>query len=107
MEAPSQDHAAPLGRRWRLLVGSRDTGITVEPDAQWANMWRIHKRGFVSDMVNLSRAKDAAAVMAGCDRSHPANWMRETAPGTAACARKTAPRARAHDSLAERMGDSA
>ena len=42
----------------------RDRGkalATVEPDAQHAGMWRIRMPdGWVSDMANLSWAKDAA-----------------------------------------------
>jgi len=36
----------------------------VLPDATYPTMHRIHFRGWVSDMVNLSRAKDAAREMA-------------------------------------------
>ena len=37
----------------------------VVPDAKYPNMWRIKwPDGTLSDMVNLSRAKDAAAVIA-------------------------------------------
>ena len=38
---------------------------TVEPDKDWPGMWRVHMPdGHVSDMVNLSRAKDAALSLA-------------------------------------------
>jgi hypothetical protein len=34
---------------------------TIEPDGIWPGMWRIRlSRGYCSDMVNLTRAKDAA-----------------------------------------------
>jgi hypothetical protein len=34
---------------------------TIKPDAKWPNMWRVHlPNGQVSDMVNLTRAKDVA-----------------------------------------------
>jgi hypothetical protein len=33
---------------------------TVEEDANWAGMWRVRFGGKLSDMANLSRAKDAA-----------------------------------------------
>jgi hypothetical protein len=37
----------------------------VVPDTRWASMWRIHwPDSRVSDMVNLARAKDAAAAIA-------------------------------------------
>ena len=62
----------PLGRTvtpasaltWRIAIYLRDRGkplATVEPDTQYAGMWRIHMPdGWVSDMANLSRAKEAA-----------------------------------------------
>ena len=44
-----------------LCIGSKATGISVRSDRDWPGMWRIHvSNGRVSDMVNLSRAKDAA-----------------------------------------------
>ena len=33
---------------------------TVEEDASWPGMWRVRLGGKLSDMTNLSRAKDAA-----------------------------------------------
>ena len=40
----------------------------VVPDERWPKMWRIHwPDGSISEMVNLSRAKDAAVVI--CLRS--------------------------------------
>jgi hypothetical protein len=33
---------------------------TVEADAKWPGMWRVRFDGKLSDMANLSRAKDAA-----------------------------------------------
>ena len=33
---------------------------TVEPEAKWPGMWRVRFGGKLSDMANLSRAKDAA-----------------------------------------------
>jgi hypothetical protein len=44
-----------------LHIGKRFTGITVREDAHWPGMWRVHSAdGQVSDMANLTRAKDAA-----------------------------------------------
>jgi hypothetical protein len=35
--------------------------VTIKLDAKWANMWRVHMpNGQVSDMTNLTRARDAA-----------------------------------------------
>jgi hypothetical protein len=37
----------------------------VKPDERYSSMWRIHwPDGEVSDMVNLTRARDAARTMA-------------------------------------------
>ena len=49
----------------QLRVGSKDGRVmaTLEPDARWRGMWRVRFGGELSDMVNLSRAKDAAASM--------------------------------------------
>lgn len=34
---------------------------TIKPDAKWPSMWRVHlPNGQVSDMTNLTRAKDTA-----------------------------------------------
>src|SRR6516164_338500 len=33
---------------------------TIEPDANWPGMWRVRFGGKLSDMANLSRAKDTA-----------------------------------------------
>jgi hypothetical protein len=38
---------------------------TVEPDTKYPGMWRIHMPdGWISDMANLSRAKDGAMLSA-------------------------------------------
>jgi hypothetical protein len=35
--------------------------VTVKQDAKWPKMWRLHfQNGQVSDMTNLTRARDAA-----------------------------------------------
>ena len=60
---------------WRLYLGTKSTGIVVAPDAKYPNMWRIHwPDRNPSDIVNLSRAKDAAALWA-C-RTNPGQWAR-------------------------------
>jgi hypothetical protein len=43
----------------RLASGGRVLA-TVEPDGNWSGMWRVRSGGTLSDMANLSRAKDAA-----------------------------------------------
>jgi hypothetical protein len=43
---------------------SRKPLACLKPDDRYPTMWRIHwPDGEVSDMVNLTRAKDAAAVL--------------------------------------------
>jgi hypothetical protein len=66
-----------------LYYGSGHKPIAkVVPDLRHAGMWRIElPDGSLSDMVNLTRAKDAAAVMA--ERGPPArdrrrlHWQKE------------------------------
>jgi hypothetical protein len=43
----------------KLKLGARVTA-TIEPDTNWPGMWRVRFGGMLSDMANLSRAKDAA-----------------------------------------------
>ena len=46
---------------FELRVGKRRTGFAVVPDTKWPGMYRVRTPdGGLSDMVNLSRAKDAA-----------------------------------------------
>jgi hypothetical protein len=44
----------------RLYIGGKFAGVSVEPDAAWSNMWHVRMGDRLSDMVNLTRAKDAA-----------------------------------------------
>jgi hypothetical protein len=47
-----------------LHVGhSRKPILAIEPDAKWPGMWRVRHPDGTSDMVNLSRAKDAATAI--------------------------------------------
>jgi hypothetical protein len=62
-----------------LYVGRRKTGIYVEIDAVYPKMWRIRKADELSDMVNLTRARDAARSWARPDGTggiKNANWKR-------------------------------
>ena len=47
----------------KLRLGAR-VAATIEPDANWPGMWRVRFGGKLSDMANLSRAKDAAIFLA-------------------------------------------
>jgi hypothetical protein len=52
--------------RWkgRQLFLGRKLLATVEPDIDRPELWRVHfPNGFVTDMVNLTRAKDAAVAL--------------------------------------------
>jgi hypothetical protein len=59
-----------------LYYGSSHTPLArVVPDGRYPGMWRIAwGDGFLSDMVNLARAKDAGAVLA--QRGPPARDVR-------------------------------
>ena len=46
-----------------LRLGRRVVA-TIEPDARWSGMWRARCGSNSSDMVNLTRAKEAAALLA-------------------------------------------
>jgi hypothetical protein len=55
------DHSLRLrSPRGRMLA-------TIEPDQTWPKMWRVRISGRLTDMVNLTRAKDAAACLALVD----------------------------------------
>jgi|SRR5215831_15126473 len=75
---------------WRLSIGNRFTGLVVCPDPQWPNMWRIHFGGRISDVVNLTRAKDAAINWGRAEGQGGAKgvrWERRETPVEAAPAR--------------------
>jgi hypothetical protein len=47
------------------LLFRRRLVASVDPDSKYPNMWRVRlPSGHVSDMVNLTRAKDAAVCLA-------------------------------------------
>jgi hypothetical protein len=49
----------------RLRLHSGRLLATVEPDQKWNGMWRVRlPNGFLSDMVNRTRARDAAISLA-------------------------------------------
>ncbi len=69
----------------KLYVGNKFTGITVEPDKKYPGvMWRVRQGEYLSEMVNLARAKDAALSWAARDRGYGIGprdgikWARET-----------------------------
>ena len=56
----------------RIGEGRRPTpekgGITIVRDPEWPNMWRVRlPNGQLTDMVNLTRAKDAARSLSRRD----------------------------------------
>ena len=53
------------GSRYTLHQGGRKAVVSVEPDVRWPAMYRVRKPdGTLTDMVNLTRAKDAAMSIA-------------------------------------------
>ena len=49
----------------RLMCGNRFSGVQIVPDGKWRSMWRVeYPAGHLSDMVNKTRAMDAARQMA-------------------------------------------
>jgi hypothetical protein len=68
----------------KLYIGGKFTGVSIEADAVYPGMWRIRRGGRLSDMVNKTRAKDAAIAWArprGLGGDETAQWHhRETAP---------------------------
>jgi hypothetical protein len=55
----STDH---LKMAWKAPGGTR---IAVRPDPIWPGMFRVHHGARITDMVNISRARDAAQALAG------------------------------------------
>lgn len=54
-----------ISRALALYYGkSEEPLLHVEPDAIWPGMFRVRTSSGVSDMVNLTRAKDAAVTIA-------------------------------------------
>ena len=79
------DHWRTNGSRWELVTAGRVVAKVV-PDAVYAGMWRIDLGdGALSDMVNLTRAKEAAVTEGR--RDHP-----QTPPWRLAHALKRSPR---------------
>jgi hypothetical protein len=69
--ARKRQHSRVFGNRhlvWRgekLCLGSKAL-VAILPDVQYPGMWRVRSGGALSDMVNLSRARDAARGFALC-----------------------------------------
>lgn len=62
-----------------LYIGNKWTGVSIQTDPDWPTMWRVRQGEQVSDMVNLSRAKDAAVAWArprGLGGNEVATWRR-------------------------------
>jgi hypothetical protein len=61
---------------WQLFVGKKCTGLKISPDLQWAGVWRIRASdGWISDMVNLARAKECARLMSVVNGQQAARWV--------------------------------
>ena len=90
------DHAAPVSfTRMGLYIGNRFTGVSLEPDAVYPQMWRIRRGDQLSDTVNLTRAKEAAISWArprGLGGAETVSWhTREKAAGAAPSTPKDCP----------------
>lgn len=72
------------GAEWRLYRDRRVVGRVVS-DAKWPGMWRVKLPGGLSDMVNLTRAKDAALGLverAESEKKVQRNQRRFSAPAS-------------------------
>lgn len=71
-----------MSTSYDLHIGPRKTGYSIVLDAIYPNMWRVKdKHGNLSDMVNLSRAKDATLSFAcprGLGSGETVKWLRNT-----------------------------
>ena len=57
----------------RLKFRRQLSGYSIVPDQKYPTMWRVRRPdGTLSDMVNRTRAKDAAMLMLGRDLNEPA-----------------------------------
>jgi hypothetical protein len=78
----------------QLYTGSKFTGVSLEPDAKWPDMWRIRMGERLSDLVNLTRAKDAAITWArprGLGGGGIATWHRRVTERERSPAAQNAP----------------
>jgi hypothetical protein len=66
-EIPRQGNTAA---EWRLYYGGDSKPVLLVVSDPTPGMWRIWANGWLSDYANLSRAKDAAEVIA--ERGPPA-----------------------------------
>jgi hypothetical protein len=85
--APSQVVSKPPEEHELFYGKAKAPLIRVIPDEVWPGMWRVVlPGGSLSDLVNLARAKDAAAMI--CERGPPArdrkmfHWRKSTRPGS-------------------------
>jgi hypothetical protein len=77
----------------RFVLRSNSATIAVNlPDVDWTGMWRVSAGGQVFDMVNLTRAKDAAESAAEREGYDPRllRWMPMTATARLARCGKSA-----------------
>jgi hypothetical protein len=79
-----------------LRLGSKRgrTLAAVVPDIEWPGMYRVRRHSTLSDMVNLTRAKDAARCLAPADLNAQetravAPYVRYFAPGVSAAMAST------------------
>jgi hypothetical protein len=78
----------------QLYFGRTFTGVSVEPDPKWPDMWRVRLGDRLSDMVNLTRARDAAIAWArprGVGGEGVAVWHLRETPSEASPVAPTGP----------------
>ena len=80
-----------------LHISGRKTGVAVERDCIWPGMWRVRLGTDMSDITNISRAKDASIAWArpkGLGGDEDARWhhrqRRVAAPPTRSSGRRAA-----------------
>jgi len=71
---------------WHLRIGRKPTGLILRQDDHYPGMWRIFYRDMVSDIANLTRAKEAAIGWVrprGLGSEEVASWNRRQTPAEA------------------------
>ena len=89
----------PIELTWKFVDGIhtlhrgglKTPAISVVPDKIYPTMWRIkHRDGRLSDMVNLSRARDAAVALAVDDYRQEKRGVRVVEAGRDSLAKSPA-----------------
>jgi hypothetical protein len=49
---------------YHLFIAQRFSGVSIEPDSEWPDLWRIRQSERLSGALNLTRAREAALACA-------------------------------------------